>query len=500
MTCLRSYRTLNLMLLGSALALAPATCRAQTPTVKRTPAPAASTTVPVVMLSDLHFDPFHDPAKFDRLRAAPAEQWQKILAEPDSPTITEDIAKLNAKCRSRGVDTPWTLLESSLAAAHAESPHALFVTVSGDLLAHLFDCRFNALATKPAEGDYSAFAAKTLAYVAAEMHRTFGKTPVYLALGNNDSGCGDYRESSNSPFLKNAAESFAEDVASTDAMKDILTVFPDSGSYTVALPAPVVKGRLIVLQDLFLARTYAGCNGKPDTAAAAAQLDWLRQQLSTAHAAHEQVWVMAHIPPGLDLYSTTTGNRDVCGGQAPVMFLHDEKLVDVLTDFAPDIRLAIFAHTHNDEMRLFQSADGSALVAGKLVPSISPINGNYPAFTLAEVDPKTAILKDFRVLASDSKTGVAAKWAQTYKFSTAYHASAYTPATLATILKTFRADAQSEKPESNAFEQNFMVNGGLRSLAIRLVWPQYVCMMQNNTPAAYKTCICPVPSAGTPAP
>ncbi len=86
--------------------------------------PPKAATVPVVMLSDIHFDPFHDPAKFNRLRAAPASEWRKILALPDAPTQAEDFAKLMSACKVRGVDTPWTLLQSSLAAAHAQSPHA----------------------------------------------------------------------------------------------------------------------------------------------------------------------------------------------------------------------------------------------------------------------------------------------------------------------------------------------------------------------------------------
>jgi sphingomyelin phosphodiesterase acid-like 3 len=469
-------------------------------------------TVPVVMLSDIHFDPFHDPAKFDRLRAAPASEWQAIFSEPDAPTQAADFAKLAGTCATRGVDTPWTLLESSLAAARTQSPHALFVTVSGDLMVHAFECRFQTLAHKTTDAEESAFAAKTIAYVASELHRTFAGTPVYLALGNNDSGCGDYRETSNSNFLKSVAESFGDDLESPGSRKELLRVFPINGDYSVELPTPIEHGRLIVLQDLFLSSGYKGCNGKPDAAAGEAQLDWLRTELAAAHARHEQVWVMAHIPPGIDVYSTITHNRDVCAGQAPAMFLRDEKLVEVLTDFGDDIRLAIFAHTHNDEMRLLQqtappaNADAKdapqkrVWVAAKLVPSVTPINGNYPAFTLAEVDPQTAVLKDYRVVSANNKTGIAAKWSEDYRYSTTYREPAFAPKELASILAGFSTDKQGATAESNAYEQNFMVNGGLKAMAIRLVWPQYVCSMQNDTEAGYRACACAATPATAPAP
>ncbi len=458
-------------------------------------------TVPVVMLSDLHFDPYHDPAKFDRLRAAPASEWQRILAEPDAPDQAEIFAKLLKTCKTRGVDTPWTLLESSLMAAHAQSPHALFVTVAGDLLAHQFNCRFHALAPDATEREYSAFAAKTVAYVASELHRAFPGTPVYLALGNNDSGCGDYREAVDSDFLHGAAESFADDTASPEGRKELLRVFPASGNYSVALPRPIVRGRLIVLQDIFLSVGYAGCNGKPDPAPGAAELEWLRVELTAAHAHNEQVWVMAHIPPGVNLYSTVATNWDVCGGQAPIMFLRNEKLVEVLTDFAADIRLVIFGHTHNDEMHLLRgvavpstagakTVPSSPRVVAKLVPSVSPVNGNYPAFTLADVDPRTAVMKDYRVVVADNQTGIDAKWTAAYRYSTTYRSAAFTPEEVTSLIAKFRADKEGVTPLSRAYEQNFMVNGGLRALAMRAVWPQYVCTMLNDTEAGYRSCAC----------
>jgi len=498
MSLLRCRRMLGPLLACGVLSVGAKVCDAQAPKAE---------TVPVVMLSDIHFDPFHDPVKFDKLRAAPIAEWQKILAEPDSATQLADATKLASGCGTRGVDTPWVLLESSLAAAHAHSLHPLFVTVSGDLLAHAFECRFQTLAHKASADEQSAFAAKTLSYVASELRRAFPSTPIYMALGNNDSGCGDYRDSPNSDFLSSAAETFGGELESPAAQKELLHSFPVSGDYSVALPKPIVRGRLIVLQNIFLAAGHAGCDGKPDPASAAAQLEWLRAELAAAHAHHEQVWVMAHIPPGVNFYTTLSSNRDVCKGQAPVMFLHDEKLVDVLTDFAPDIRLAIFAHTHMDEMRLLQTgnvvsapdADAAikpAWVAAKMVPSISPINGNNPTFTLADIEPKTATMKDYRVFSADNKTGIAAKWSEDYRYSVAYHSTGFTPEEVARLMEKFGADKQGEAPESQEYESNFMPGGGLKSLAIRLVWPQYVCSMRQNTVVGFRDCMCPATPQG----
>ena len=46
---------------------------------------AAAHTVPALLVSDIHFDPFHDPARAARLVDAPVSEWNAILAEPPSP-------------------------------------------------------------------------------------------------------------------------------------------------------------------------------------------------------------------------------------------------------------------------------------------------------------------------------------------------------------------------------------------------------------------------------
>jgi len=169
----------------------------------------AQQSVPVVMLSDIHFDPFHDPAKVARLRVAAVGDWEGILKGADSATQAKDFEALQETCKAKGVDTPMTLLVSSLNAERAQEPKPSFVTVSGDLMAHKFDCKFKTMTPKATEAEYSAFAAKTVAFVALELKETFPGVPVYLALGNNDSGCEDYAEDENSAFLKADGQSFA---------------------------------------------------------------------------------------------------------------------------------------------------------------------------------------------------------------------------------------------------------------------------------------------------
>jgi len=42
-------------------------------------------TVPALLLSDIHFEPFWDKAKAPQLAVAPVSEWKAILAAPSSP-------------------------------------------------------------------------------------------------------------------------------------------------------------------------------------------------------------------------------------------------------------------------------------------------------------------------------------------------------------------------------------------------------------------------------
>jgi sphingomyelin phosphodiesterase acid-like 3 len=458
-----------------------------------------ASTVPALLLSDIHLDPFHDPAKFERLRTTPAAGWAAILHAPASPTQAADFAHLQETCGAKGIDTPPALLQSSLHAAHDRQPHPLLVTVSGDLMAHQFDCRFHTLAPTETDADYSAFAAKNVAFIALQLRETFPGTPIYFALGNNDSGCKDYREDPNSAFLQADAASFSADALTPTNRSAIAREFSQLGDYTITLPAPIAHTRLIVLQDIFESKRYTACNGTETADPTTQQIAWLRAQLTAARAAQVHVWVMAHIPPGIDSYANFAKHRDVCGGKDPEMFLASTALANTLAEFPDVIRLTLFGHTHMDEFRVFTSPDGKPIPA-KLVPSITPVNGNNPAFTVAEIDPSTALLKDYAVYAANNQTGIDTRWTEEYRYSTTYHLPDLSGVSLAKLTASFVDDKTGASAPSKAYQQFFYVGepgaaqgitASLKAAAMQFVWPTYACAIAHPDATSYRTCACP---------
>ena len=453
--------------------------------------------VPAILISDIHFDPFHDPDKTGQLVDAPVSQWQSILSAPATPNQEAAFAELQHICHARGVDTPYPLLHSSLQAMQSRESDAAFMTVSGDLIAHAFSCRYKTLFPSATPADLNLFVVKTLSFVMGELRATFPGMPVYAALGNNDSNCGDYQLDSGSDFLAQAGKSIVGGLPQSQ-QENALKQFGAGGYYSVTMAGPMRATRLIVVNDLFFSPRYSTCGGKPDPAAAAQQISWLGVQLAQARQAGQRVWVLGHIPPGVDPFTTVGKFRNVCGGQAPTMFLASNSMADALTGNADVVRLGLFGHTHMDEVRLLVPPgnggdyDGKKRVAIKMVPSISPVDGNNPSFTIARVDSFTSVLLNYDVFAASNQTGIDTTWNLEYDFSKTYHAAQFSPATVNRMVDKFKRDHSAKAPESAAFLRNYLV--GDKSPFLRPFWPEYSCALDTQTAEGFSKCVCAKPN------
>jgi sphingomyelin phosphodiesterase acid-like 3 len=495
-----------LLIAASLPAQTPAPRRASTPATK--PAAKAPTTIPALLLSDIHLDPFHDPHKVAQLNTAPASEWPAILAAPDLPTQAKDYDQLQAICPVRGLDTSYTLWQSSLQAIHRDAAQAKFVTISGDLLAHAFDCKYKVLVPAGTHADYLAFVEKTIRTVVAGLRTALPSVPVYVGMGNNDSGCGDYAlDPNDDAFLASIAPIVADALApgvKTDdpARATILADFKQGGYFNAPLPASIPNTRIVSVDDIYASNKFTTCSKRPDISAAAAQMTWLTAQLDAARAAGQIVWVLGHIPPGVDLYSTARKQPNLCEMGQPDMFLSTEKIEDVLAAYPDTVHLALFGHTHSDEMRLLlpetpatpDQPATSAPTPGvplKITASITAVNGNNPSFTLAQIDPATATLADYTVVMASNQTGVGTTWSKAYTYSTTYQEPDFSGASLADLISKLKLDVMGGTPASQAYLHNYFPGDrGSHAMILGLVWPQYVCSMNHDSAKAFAACVC----------
>jgi sphingomyelin phosphodiesterase acid-like 3 len=441
---------------------------------------AAAGDVPVVMLSDLHFDPFRDAAKVERLDKAPVSEWEAILKEPASAGQAAGFQAMQAACGAKGVDADYALVDASLKAAAKQAGGAKFsgfVTVSGDLQVHQFECRYKKATGKT---EFMEFAAKTTSYVMGKVQAEFAGAPVYFALGNNDSGCGDYSLDVRDAYFAGTSAALLHGLknATEGELKQAKEDWETGGYYSVSLPGALGKTRLVVIDDMYLSNKYSTCAKKKDKAGATGLLAWMAQEFDAARQKGETVWVLGHIPPGTDVYSTVRHPLTMCS-KAPETFLADSSLGDLLKKNEDVVKLAIFGHTHSDEFRLFGD------VPMKGVGSITPVNGNMPSFTVAQADANA--LKDYAVWVASNSSGVGTKWTREYGFDETYHAKNFSGPALAEVVARLQKDKAGESPESQMYEQAFFPGGGS---PLGLVWPQYACAMKDAPAAEITACMC----------
>jgi sphingomyelin phosphodiesterase acid-like 3 len=153
-----------------------------------------------------------------------------------------------------------------------------------------------------------------------------------------------------------------------------------------------------------------------------------------------------------------------------------------------------------DEIRLIQGTNGAVPV--KLVPSISPINGNEPSFIVAQVAPDTATLKDYEVYSASTADGTG--WGREYQYSAVYGLPDFSAASVSQLTSHLIDDKSGEDETSRAYERYFLAGGGtFAALGLQRLWPEYSCSLRERQPAAFHRCMCPEnvkPGAAPPAP
>jgi len=262
-----------------------------------------------------------------------------------------------------GTDSTPALLGSTIRAMQRVEPAPPVVLIGGDFFAHIFDARL---------------AVPTMRSIAAEFARAFPHAQFVVALGNEDSNCGDYQVPASSAFLRAVTRAWEPLVDRAGAAPDFARTFPREGFYVARLPRPGL--RAVVIDDVFWSPRYRNaCRGAARPAQAT--LRDLRTALAAGNGEH--TWVLMHIPPGIDAYSTV----HITHGLVIVPFLDAaarQDFVDVVTRPSSRVSLVVATHTHKFAFRV--ATQGRDRVPLLLAPSVSPIFDNAPSFLRIDVD------------------------------------------------------------------------------------------------------------------
>jgi hypothetical protein len=327
-------------------------------------------------MSDLHFDPMADPRLVDQLAAAEPEQWSAVL----DGSVDRSLGRY-------GRDSNWMLLRSALQHMAETLPKPAFVLVSGDFLAHRFRPEFDAAATDHSDAAYRVFVRKTMQFLGQQLEQTFPATPILPALGNNDEECGDYQLQPGGPFLADTLPILHRLVGSAGG-PGFDRDWRSYGNYS----ARVDGIRVLSTNTNFFSVHYRNACGSPaDGDPGQATLAWLEAELAAAKQTEERVWLLYHIPPGIDGYATL--RRGVCPGTMIPMWdqTHAAAFLALLKRYADTIAVNFAGHTHMDDFRLIGDAEGRYGFA-LITPAVSPIFGQNPAFRTVTYDTAGGIL------------------------------------------------------------------------------------------------------------
>jgi len=462
---------------------------------------AAAPSNTFLVVSDIHFNPMADTTLVADLVAADPAQWETIL----------ERSKLT-RFSQYGQDTNWWLLRSALDQMRVTLPHPAFIMVPGDLLAHEFPQTFAKITHNNDREHYRAFVLKTLDFLALEFRKRFGDIKILVTPGNNDEECGDNSIEAHGRFLNDTAE-LARDSAQADGR--FKKEWKALGIYNV--PHPVIPGvRVISLSTAFFSYRYQpasfsqGC--APVTSNAANEvLAWLESNLAAAKQANEKVWLLFHVPPGIDVAATMHEYESLAKeGPSPAAAVCHKAVVpmwspewtvqfDSLLETYQDTVIASFAgHTHTDDFRLIGTS-GSRQEFVLINPPITPVDNRNPAFRVVTfnsdgslADQSTYYLTDLTCATSKAK----GQWTREYQFSQEWKAKQLNAASLETIYKQIGS-------EQNFQEQWLKLYNVSRTTAkapAGQIRGPY-CAIEHLDPESYATCYCTNESShGVPSP
>jgi sphingomyelin phosphodiesterase acid-like 3 len=441
----------------------------------------------VLVMSDLHFNPMADPQLVDQLAGAEPEQWRAIL----DGSADQSLGRY-------GQDANWLLLRSALRQMAETLPHPTFVLISGDFLAHRFRENFDAAAKDHSDAAYRMFVRKTMQFLGRQLEQTFPATPIIPALGNNDEECGDYQLQPGGPFLVDTLPILRRLVGSAGG-PGFDHDWQSYGNYT----ARVSGIRILAANTNFLSTHYRNaCGSAADGDPGRATLAWLEAELAAAKEAQERVWLLYHIPPGIDGYATL--RQGACPGTMIPMWdqTYAGAFSTLLRRYADTVIANFAGHTHMDDFRLIGDAGGRYGFA-LITPAVSPIFGKNPAFRTVTYDAAGGILDqttyDLTNLpqATTAAGGVPPEWRAEYTFTRQWNLPRIDLPSL-DHLYSLITDAPAEREQwhmifpvsSPVYWAPFSGGSGQLAQAVRA----FRCASGNVGPSDYGRCYCNSPN------
>lgn len=435
-------------------------------------------TFPVVVFSDLHFNPFYDPSLVQKLVATDADQWETVFK-------TSHVSVPAAG----GEDTNYPLLVLALSSIRDNRGTSPLMIYTGDLLGHgipqYFYKYLNGTASPRNLDDVAAmkgFTNKALLFVMQQVRTAAGNIPVMFAVGNGDSYSGygpNSADSSFSPassFLSDTAELFYTKLLNGAADHQAFLDGFTRGGYYSAEPSGtnlMVIGLNTIMFSPLVTVSADLVN---------AELAWLDARLAAARDSGKKVWLLMHVPPGADTTSTARlvdSSGQIAKGTMMWKPEYQAAFLQTIVKYPGTVTLSLAGHTHMDEYRIMSA--GNLL---DVTPSISPCFKNNPAYKLFTFSRETLKPTDYVALNYDLAT-LPGEFQGYYSFSAAYALPPVLDASLAQLFPTLATDSSKQ-----ALYRGYYFSGNNAANPISDAnWPVFRCGIGNMEQQQFLDCV-----------
>jgi sphingomyelin phosphodiesterase acid-like 3 len=367
----------------------------------------------VLTISDIHFNPFANcPVTkncllVEKLNQAAAAQWPQIFAQYGGTSLPNYDQSTN-----------YALFLSLLVQIQQQQPQN--VIILGDFLAHRFRTQYLKYSHDNNRSHYENFVLKTLQYLTSAIQQTLPENAaIYPVIGNNDSYGGkdcaypDYCTITNGSFYRSLANLWSGLFKNEINKAQFLDTFPQAGYYEIILPN--TRNHIIILNTVIFSNK---AQGPQLDHTAQNQLQWLQKKLQDIAENKEKTWLIFHIPPGIDAYSTS---KSFFGIVIPFWNKEYMSQFSQLVHQYNSVITGVFSgHTHMDGFLILDLKNSNRMIVDTFIPSISPIFGNNPAYKFYDYDPASFLVKDFSTYYLNLSQKPNSEWKKEYNFSAIY--------------------------------------------------------------------------------
>lgn len=431
-----------------------------------------------VNFTDLHFNPFYDSLLVKTLNESEVELWDSIFNTNPHKIVSHYHEETN-----------YYLLKTALQSMQKELTNPDFIIMTGDYICHDFGENYSKYAQSNNQDDMHKFLLKTITYITQQMQKTFPNTLIIPTFGNNDSYCGDYHLQNEGAFLHDFSKLY-QAILGSQLSDDEAMNLEKHGYYCIKNPSNG-SHKIIALNSIYFSFKYQtdgapwNCDCDPNLAIqdsiAQQQFQWLENHLAESKANNEKVWIITHIPPGVNVYKTMKNKEEK---KASLFWKesYNKKYLSLLEEYSSEVFTTMTGHTHMDDFKLHISDSSKSYI--HISPSISPIFGNNPAFQLIEYDIESADFTNFTKFNINIAETQKASWEKEYNFKDIYPINTLDAEGYNNLFDTLNTDSTYRSSYSRIYE-----SGSENGKEIMDNWNWYSCGISSTLPEVYENCI-----------